>query len=343
MSVDIFDLAGKVAIVTGGSRGLGKAMVLGLAQAGADVAVVSRTLSDLEKVADEIRDLGRDSLAVAADVTKLADVKSMVEKVLDKFGKVDILINNAGTTVSKPALDHKEDDWDKVLDVNLKGYFLCAQAVGKEMVKCKKGSIINNSSMAGVIAIKNIVAYDASKAGVNQLTKALALEWAEYGVRVNAICPGFMENVMARTNEALEKRIAERTPLGRRGKINELIGPVVFLASNASSYITGAIIMVDGCTRLGVFMRIALPLTSPALITVAILAFFTTWNEFLFGVTFIMQPAKWVGTVGIASFITAYITSWQPMMAHSVLYSIIPILVFLFLRPYFVRGITEGF
>lgn len=250
MPPPLFDLTDRKAIVTGGGRGLGRAIAVGLAQFGADVAIVSRTASELEETARQIRASGRAALVYPSDVSKKANVEQIVGDVAARWGRVDILVNNAGVDAAKPALDYPEEDWDFVLDVNLKGYFLCAQACAKQMKQTGGGVIINNSSICGDVAVKNIVAYNASKGGVNMLTRTLAVEWAPYGIRVNAFSPGYMEAFMpgaaSEHDEKKEASIRELTPLGRRGKPEELVGPVVFLASDASSYITGEVLMVDG-------------------------------------------------------------------------------------------------
>lgn len=250
MPHNLFDLTDRKAIVTGGGRGLGRAIAVGLAQFGADVAIVSRTRSELEETAGAVREIGRQCLVFTADVSKKADVESVVAQVVAQWGRIDILVNNAGVDAPQPALDYAEADWDFVIDVNLKGYFLFAQAAGRVMIKQNGGTIINNSSICGDVAIKNILAYNASKGGVNMLTRSLANEWARYNVRVNAFAPGYMEVIMSGStaihNEEKERSIRELTPLGRRGRPEELVGPVVFLASEASSYVTGEVLMVDG-------------------------------------------------------------------------------------------------
>lgn len=250
MNHPLFDLTDKKAIVTGGGRGLGRAIAIGLAQFGADVALVARTQSELEKTAREVETVGRAALIYPADVSKKADIDRIVADVVAQWGRVDILVNNAGVDAANPAIDYTEDDWDFVLDVNLKGYFLFAQACAREMMKTGGGAIVNNSSICGDVAIKNIVAYNASKGGVNMLTRTLAVEWAPYNIRVNAFSPAYMEAFMpgaaSEHDEAKEKSIRDLTPLGRRGRPEELVGPVVFLASDASSYVTGEVLMVDG-------------------------------------------------------------------------------------------------
>lgn len=250
MQSPLFDLTNKKAIVTGGGRGLGRAIAVGLAQFGADVAIVSRTKHELDVTAREIENTGRAALVYPADVAKKADIERIVADVVARWGRIDILVNNAGVDAANPAIDYREEDWDFVLDVNLKGYFLFAQACAREMMKTGGGAIINNSSICGDVAVKNIVAYNASKGGVNMLTRTLAVEWAPYNIRVNAFSPAYMEAFMpgaaSEHDESKEKSIRDLTPLGRRGKPEELVGPVVFLASDASSYVTGEVLMVDG-------------------------------------------------------------------------------------------------
>ena len=246
----LFDLSGKVAIVTGAGRGLGKTIALGLAQHGADVVAVSRTPAEVDKTAAEITALGRKALGLKVDASVKADIDRMVAKTVETWGRIDVLVNNAGIDIIKPAVDYTEAEWDQVLDINLKGYFLCAQAVGRQMIKQGRGSIAMNSSIAGSIGVSWLVPYASAKGGVNQLTRTLAVEWAGHGVRVNVFAPAYFENVMAGAetihNEDKERHIREWTPMGRRGRADELIGPVVFLASDASSYVTGNILMVDG-------------------------------------------------------------------------------------------------
>jgi len=247
----LFDLTGKVAIVTGAGRGLGKTLALGLAQHGADVVAVSRTLGEVEKTAAEAIAVGRKALALKVDTSVKADVDRMVAKTVEAWGHVDVLVNNAGIDIIKPAVDYTEAEWDQVLDINLKGYFLCAQAVGRQMIRQGRGgSIAMNSSIAGSIGVSWLVPYASAKGGVNQLTRTLAVEWATHRVRVNAFSPGYFENVMQGAenihNEDKERHIRTRTPMGRRGRAEELVGPVVFLASDASSYVTGHLLMVEG-------------------------------------------------------------------------------------------------
>jgi len=194
----MFDLTGEKAIVTGGGQGLGKEMALALAEAGADVAVAQRHVEVAEEAAEEISKLGRDSIAMKADVSKAVDVQNMVEMAKDRFGKIDILINNAGVGQAISALDMTEEDWDRMMDIHVKGTFLCSQMVGREMVKQKKGSIINISSMSAFIVNRpqGQAHYNTAKAAIAHLTKSLAIEWAKYNIRVNAIAPGYIRTPM---------------------------------------------------------------------------------------------------------------------------------------------------
>jgi NAD(P)-dependent dehydrogenase (short-subunit alcohol dehydrogenase family) len=224
-------------------------MALGLAEAGADVAVVSRTKEALESVAEEIRALGRRGLVVRADVTDRDEGTDMVRRTMEAFGRIDILVNNAGTIFRAAAEEHPEEEWDRVMAVNLKGVFLCCQAVGKVMIAQRRGKIINIGSLLSEIGVPLIPAYSASKGGVRQLTKALAVEWAQYNVHVNAIGPGYFRTELTDALQKDEVRAAwilSRTPLGRWGVPEDLKGPVVFLASDASDFITGQMLYVDG-------------------------------------------------------------------------------------------------
>ncbi len=247
--MDLFSLEGKVALVTGGSRGLGQAMALALAKAGADVAVASRSQSQLEKVADEIRALGVRSLPVVADVSKLDAVHEMVKRVMTDFSQIDILVNAAGVNKRMPSVDVSLELWEHIIGINLKGTFLCCQAVAPHMIKQRSGVIINIASLLSAIGIPSLAPYAASKSGVVGLTRVLAAEWAPYGVRVNCIGPGYFRTEMNRALFADEKwvnRLLRRVPLGRAGTPEDLAGSVVFLASEASSYITGQVLYVDG-------------------------------------------------------------------------------------------------
>jgi NAD(P)-dependent dehydrogenase (short-subunit alcohol dehydrogenase family) len=246
---ELFDLTGKTAIVTGASRGLGKAIALGLAEAGANIAAAARDIKSINETANEIEKLGREAISIKVDVTKRKDIEEMVKQTVKEFGKIDILVNNAGILKMMPAEEMKEEDWDEVIAVNLRGQFLCAQATGKQMIEQKSGSIINTASVAGQFGFPLASAYDCSKGGVILLTKALAAEWAKYNIRVNCIAPGVFETAMTENlikNEEFIEKIKRNVPMGRSAKPEELVGAVVFLASEASSYVTGEVLVVDG-------------------------------------------------------------------------------------------------
>jgi len=249
MILEKMSLKGKAGIVTGASRGLGKGIAIGLAQAGADLAVTSRDIEKIEKVAEEIKNWGGEVLPLQVDVSRKEDIDRMLEKTLEKFGKIDFLFNNAGRITRVPSEDFSERDWDEEININLKGTFLCCQAVGRVMIKQKRGKIINISSIASFIGGKNISAYVASKGGVSQLTKSLASDWAKYNIRVNAIGPGYFTTDLTeplRQDPERFSAINARIPLGRWGEPEDLAGIAVFLACDASDYITGQTIFVDG-------------------------------------------------------------------------------------------------
>jgi len=244
-------LPGKIAIVTGGRRGIGKAIALAMAEAGADIAVCDRVIEDgeLKAAAEEIQRLGRRSLAVQADITKKADVDALVQRVMDDFGTIDILVNNAAMNIMAPLLELREEGWDRIIDTDLKGYYLCSQAVAKRMVEQKRGNIINMASTAAMYTATEMGAYCIAKAGVVMLTKVLAVELAKYNIRVNAIAPSMVKTKFSeplwRDPETL-KEIEAGIPLGRVAEPGDIIGAALFLASDASSYITGHTIIVDG-------------------------------------------------------------------------------------------------
>ncbi|MCK4966736.1 SDR family NAD(P)-dependent oxidoreductase, partial [bacterium] len=218
--LECFSLKGDTAIVTGASYGLGRAMAVGLAEAGADVVVVSRKSKNLEGVAQQIRDLKRNVLQIECDVSKPAQIKQLVEKTTAEFGRIDILVNNAGITIREKAETYSEKNWDKVLDTNLKGTFLCCREAGKVMIKQRKGKIINIGSLMCFTGGITIPSYAASKGGVGQLTKALSNEWAQYNINVNAIAPGYFKTLLSQALFDDEKRyeeITSRIPMGRWG------------------------------------------------------------------------------------------------------------------------------
>ncbi|HUW71855.1 MAG TPA: SDR family NAD(P)-dependent oxidoreductase [Candidatus Humimicrobiaceae bacterium] len=246
------DLKEKVAIVTGARRGMGKSHALKLAKAGAKVTVSDISQEECQQVVDEIQKAGGDGLAIKCDVSNKKEVDEMIKKTVEKFGRVDILVNNAGICQFKPFLEMTEEEWDKTLNINLRGYFFCAQAVAKEMVKHKSGAIVNIASVVmGQIGkgMAGLAHYSASKGGIAALTKTLALELAPYNIRVNAIAPGAIDTPMAASTKT-DPKVLEQTlaviPLHRMGKAEEVSNTVLFLSSDASSYITGSIIVVDG-------------------------------------------------------------------------------------------------
>ena len=251
MGVPSFLLPGKVAIVTGGRRGIGKAIALALAEAGADIAVCDRVMEDgeLKATAEEAKRLGRRSLAVQADIAQKADVDNLVQRVVDEFGVIDILVNNAAMNIMAPLLELREDGWDRIIDTDLKGYYLCSQAVGKIMVEQKRGNIINIASTAAMYTAPEMGAYCIAKAGVVMLTKVLAVELAQHNIRVNAIAPSMVKTKFSQplwSDPETLKEIESGIPLGRLAEPSDIIGSVLFLASDASSYITGHTIIVDG-------------------------------------------------------------------------------------------------
>lgn len=249
LGIHLFDLTGRVALVTGAGRGLGRTMSLALAAAGADVAVVARTSIEIETLAAEVHELGREAIALTGDITRAADAERVVRSAIAHFGHVDILVNNAGINVRKPMLEITAEEFAHVLDTNLHGYFHCARAAGRHMVERRSGKVINISSIMGQVALPGQVAYASSKGAIEQMTKVLALEWAPHNVQVNAIGPTYFETDLTRPLFEDDERnafITARTPMGRWGQPHELAGAVIFLASQASNYVTGHTLMVDG-------------------------------------------------------------------------------------------------
>lgn len=248
--MDLFNLENKVAIVTGAGRGIGKEISLGLAQAGCRVVICSRTESELNELADQIKELGSEALVVRCDISKPVDIGNVIDETLKHFDKIDILVNNAGLTKKHPAEDFPLADWNQIIQVNLTGVFLFAQQVGKVMLEQGTGSIINISSVASTQAVTGSIAYGASKGGVKMITKTFASEWADRGVRVNAIAPAYIETPLVKEIKDHRSDFAEdivnRTPMKRMGEPKEIVGSVIYLASEASSYVTGETIFVDG-------------------------------------------------------------------------------------------------
>lgn len=244
-------LKDKVAIVTGGSRGLGRAICLALAQEGAEIVLsCDRDTAGAQVVADEIRVLGRRAIAIQADVSQGADVARMVQQAWERSGKVDILVNNAGIFIGSPMERVREEDWDRVMDVNVKGVFLCCQAVGRRWIEGgSKGTIVNIASIAGQMPEVNGGAYSPSKAAVLVLTRLLAVEWAKYGIRVNSLSPGPVMTLLQRAAYPTPELLAARNkaiPMNRHGTPEEIAQLAVFLASNDAAYVTGADFAVDG-------------------------------------------------------------------------------------------------
>jgi NAD(P)-dependent dehydrogenase (short-subunit alcohol dehydrogenase family) len=250
MSVlDTFSLSGKVSVVTGGNRGIGRALATALAEAGSDIVLLVRDAEGTTAAVAELEALGVSALAVTADVTQPGQVQRAVDEVLSRLGQVDVLVNNAGACIHRPALEVTEEEWRSVMDVNVDGLWHCSQAFGRQMVAQRSGVIVNIGSISGQIVNRPQwqPAYNASKAAVHQLTKSLAAEWAPYGVRVNALAPGYIKTEMAPVDEPrFRQHWIEDAPMRRYATPAELGPSAVFLASDASSFMTGSVLVVDG-------------------------------------------------------------------------------------------------
>ncbi|MDQ0898670.1 SDR family NAD(P)-dependent oxidoreductase [Paenibacillus sp. V4I7] len=249
MYLPSFQLINKIALVTGAGRGIGKALAIGLAEAGADVALFARTASDIEEVAHEIRALGRKAYPFTVDVTNREQIEEAVQQIIEQTGRLNILVNNAGMNIRSQALAVTDEEWDTIMQTNLKSAFLCSQIVGRHMQQKEYGRIINIASVAGQVALRTGVVYAATKAAMIQMTKVLALEWGKYGINVNSIGPWYFKTPLTEKILANPDYLAEiiaRTPLGRVGELEELVGPTVFFASDAANYVTGQTLFVDG-------------------------------------------------------------------------------------------------
>ncbi|ANE45627.1 2-deoxy-D-gluconate 3-dehydrogenase [Paenibacillus swuensis] len=244
-----FTLQGQTALITGAGRGIGQAIAIGYAEAGADVALLARTPHQMEETAAAIRDLGRQAYIIEADLRDQAATQKAVDDLLQTVGRVDILVNNAGMNIRSKALDVTDNEWETIMQTNLKSAFFLSQQVGKHMKEHGGGRIVNISSVGGHTALRTGVVYASTKAAMIQMTKVLSLEWATFGIRVNAIGPWYFRTPLTEKILADPQYLGEilaRTPMNRVGELQELVGPAVFLASDASSYMTGQTLFVDG-------------------------------------------------------------------------------------------------
>jgi len=251
MSLSRFSLAGKVAVVTGSGRGLGRAIAKGMAEAGSAIVTSARTASDAESAAAEIRAAGGRSIAIAADVSDPSACSVLIEKSVAEFGRLDILVCNAGIILPNFAERATPDELERTLRTNVGGCLYCAQAAERQMTRQGGGSIVMTSSNASLVAFPELLTYNISKGGVDQMVRTLAVEWGGRNIRVNAFNPGYLEHTMARSEEydqdpKIEETIQRMTPMGRRGRVEEVVSVAIFLASDASSFITGTVLPVDG-------------------------------------------------------------------------------------------------
>lgn len=243
------DLSDKVAIVTGASQGIGRGIALSLAQCGARVTLAARNGERLQETARQVEAAGGTAYVMATDVTRADQIQAMVDTTLEQFGRIDVLVNNAGIMLQRPLLELSEDDWHHVLDTNLTSVFLCCQRVGKHFVAQQSGKIINITSHWGFLGVSNVAPYCASKGGVIQLTRALAVEWARYNITVNAVAPGYIStelNAEARGIEGLRNHMLRQIPLRRFGEVDEIAHLVAFMSSDAANFINGHTIVADG-------------------------------------------------------------------------------------------------
>lgn len=249
MAPAAWDLTGKVALVTGASRGIGAAAALALAGAGCDVVLASRDKAALEQVAGRVEAVGRRALVHPIDLQRLDGIPALFEHAVKGLGRLDILINNAGTNIRRPAVEFTEADWDTVVNLNLRAAFFCAQAAGRIMVPQRSGKVVTISSIAGRVGLPTGAIYAATKAGVSAFTRTLAVEWAPHGVQVNAIGPGYIRTKLTEplfANPEWVDRVTRRIPMARTGEVGDLLGAVLFLSSPASDYMTGQTLFVDG-------------------------------------------------------------------------------------------------
>lgn len=250
MFLPSFDLKGKTAVVSGAGRGIGRAIAIGLAEAGADVALLARTEEDLKETSSVIEKLGSKTLVLPTDVTNRGQVHNSISTVFSEWGKIDILVNNAGMNIRSKALEVTDEEWQTIMDTNLKSAFMMSQEAGKVMKGQESGGkIINIASVAGQVALRTGVVYAATKAALMQMTKVLAMEWGQYGINVNSIGPWYFKTPLTEkllADEAYVQDILAVTPLKRIGELPELVGPVVFLGSEAGNYVTGQTLFVDG-------------------------------------------------------------------------------------------------
>ncbi len=250
---EMFSLKGKKAFVSGASRGLGHEIALTMAEAGADVALAARTVPALEETAETIRKMGRESLVCPMDISKIDDIEKAVHGVAKAFGRIDILINNAGIAAESPVIEMTVETWDRVMNVNLRGHVFCTKAVGKYMIENRYGKVINIASILGLVGVAYNSPYAASKGGLIQFTKSLALEWVRYNIQVNALCPGYLLTDLNR--EFFEtprgQKVINKIPMRRAADLKEIRGVTLLLASDASSFITGSVVVVDGGQTIG--------------------------------------------------------------------------------------------